>query len=92
MSADDGMFGLTEGQRVTLRRAQRGAASESLRAENERLTIALQDIADELLQVEQHCPCGARPETPRTHPHVSGCPVAEALRIWHDAFGGSVRP
>lgn len=32
-----------------------------------------------LKEVERHCPCGARPETPKTHPHVSGCPVGYAL-------------
>lgn len=34
-----------------------------------------------LKQIEHHCPCGARPESPRTHPHVLGCPVEEALII-----------
>lgn len=62
------------------------AHSQQLRSEAEqegaRLTLALQDIADELLQLEQHCPCGARPETPATHPHVSGCHVAAALAHW----------
>lgn len=32
-----------------------------------------------LVEVEQHCPCGARPESPNTHPHVFGCPVGNAL-------------
>lgn len=27
-------------------------------------------------EIEQHCPCGARPESLSTHPHVAGCPVA----------------
>lgn len=31
-----------------------------------------------LEQIERHCPCGARPESPSTHPHVGGCPVAAA--------------
>ncbi len=34
-----------------------------------------------LLEIEMHCPCGARPETPNSHPHVGGCPVYEALRL-----------
>lgn len=34
-----------------------------------------------LKDIEQHCPCGARPESPNTHPHVGGCPVDEALRL-----------
>lgn len=25
------------------------------------------------------CPCGARPESPNTHPHVTGCPTAAAI-------------
>lgn len=32
-----------------------------------------------LREIERHCPCGARPESPRSHPHVGGCPVAEAI-------------
>jgi hypothetical protein len=32
-----------------------------------------------LHQIEQHCPCGARPESPDTHPHVLGCPVDLAI-------------
>lgn len=30
-------------------------------------------------QIERHCPCGARPESPNTHHHVAGCPVEAAL-------------
>lgn len=42
----------------------------------------------DLLEIEMHCPCGARPESPNTHPHVGGCPVERALRnieaiVWH---------
>ena len=41
---------------------------------------ALADRLIELLrQIENHCPCGARPESPETHPHVGGCPVSDAL-------------
>jgi len=25
------------------------------------------------------CPCGARAESPKTHPHVGGCPTAAAI-------------
>jgi len=32
-----------------------------------------------LLRVERHCPCGARPESPVTHPHVPGCELAAAI-------------
>lgn len=37
-----------------------------------------------ILEIEMHCPCGARPESPNTHPHVGGCPVAEALWVLND--------
>ena len=32
-----------------------------------------------LHEIERHCPCGARRETPETHSHVGGCPVDHAL-------------
>ncbi len=53
----------------------------------ERLVGVIQDMAHELLQVEQHCPCGARPEALDTHPHVGGCPVKRALDAWEQGFG-----
>jgi hypothetical protein len=28
---------------------------------------------------EQSCPCGARPESPNTHPHVVGCVIGKAI-------------
>lgn len=37
-----------------------------------------------LLEVERHCPCGARPESLNTHPHVTGCPVGNALYPRHN--------
>lgn len=37
-----------------------------------------------LKDIEQHCPCGARPESLNTHPHVTGCPVSEALELMAD--------
>lgn len=43
-----------------------------LHDDNTRLRFAL-------LEVERHCPCGARPESLNTHPHVTGCPVGNAL-------------
>lgn len=48
---------------------------EQLR-EIERLRAALR-------QVERSCPCGARPESLNTHPHVAECPVGDALRDRH---------
>lgn len=41
----------------------------------------LRDLWAVLTDFERHCPCGARPESPATHPHVGGCPVYEALYI-----------
>lgn len=60
-------------------------AHQPCEQEIERLTLALQDMAHEVMQVERTCPCGARPESPATHPHVIGCPVARALEVWQDA-------
>ena len=34
-----------------------------------------------LKEIEEHCPCGARPESLNTHSHVCGCPVELALRM-----------
>lgn len=46
-----------------------------------RAAIAERDkpLVSLLRQIEQHCPCGARPESLNSHPHVPGCPVADAL-------------
>jgi len=59
---------------------------DRLESEVERLSTIIQDMAHELVQIENHCPCGARPESIETHPHVIGCPVAKALDIWEHAF------
>lgn len=54
----------------------------------ERLNVRIAELETEnaLLRAAldhywQHtvCPCGARRESPRTHPHVLGCPVGKAL-------------
>ena len=45
---------------------------EELKTQNAHLLAALK-------HVERHCPCGARPETPHTHPHVLGCQVGIAI-------------
>ena len=50
-------------------------ASEPQASERE---AALHEL---LLEIEMHCPCGARPESTSRHPHVSGCPVEKALRL-----------
>lgn len=37
----------------------------------------------EYLWVTTHsCPCGARPESPQSHPHVIGCPTEKAVRMF----------
>ena len=45
------------------------------------LLAALDAAASLAKEIENHCPCGARPESPRTHPHVTGCPVYKLLRV-----------
>lgn len=32
-------------------------------------------------QSEHRCPCGARPESPHTHSHVTGCPTGKAVEV-----------
>jgi hypothetical protein len=41
-------------------------------------TASLRSLATE---IAQHCPCGARAESPQTHPHVSGCQVYRLLKL-----------
>lgn len=41
--------------------------------------VLLDEILSDLREIERHCPCGARPESLVTHPHVIGCPVDLAL-------------
>ena len=50
----------------------------------ERAEARVRELEGALREVERHCPCGARPEwarpeSPATHPHVTGCPVGNAL-------------
>lgn len=40
-------------------------------------------------EIETHCPCGARPESPRTHPHVLHCPVAKLVRALESRSGAA---
>ena len=44
-----------------------------------RLIAAAPDMLQALLFAEHYCPCGARPESPHTHPHVPGCVIAAAI-------------
>ena len=54
-------------------------------AQQERIDALTRDLALDGEQLRywwetQHsCPCGARPESPATHPHVLACPTARAL-------------
>ncbi len=41
----------------------------------------IQQITEAALEIANHCPCGARPESPRTHPHVPGCAVYKLLKL-----------
>lgn len=56
-----------------------------LRAAKERATHLQEALLDAQVQLrywwhaEKRCPCGARPESPQTHPHVSGCPTGLAV-------------
>lgn len=34
------------------------------------------ELLTQLLYLEKQCPCGARPESFSTHPHVGGCQLA----------------
>jgi hypothetical protein len=53
-----------------------GAETEA----NAHLIAAAPDLYAALEHAERFCPCGARPESPNTHPHVFGCPVELALK------------
>lgn len=45
----------------------------------QRLQATTEAVRVYLREVENHCPCGARPESPNSHPHVLGCQVELAL-------------
>jgi hypothetical protein len=49
-------------------------AMEQYRKDN----LTLREVAAE---IARHCSCGARPESPVTHPHVPGCPVYRLLKL-----------
>jgi hypothetical protein len=63
--------------------------AHDLLAEHNAIRYKLMDAYRQLeywWQTEHSCPCGARPESPNTHPHVGGCPTAAALR-WAEEAG-----
>ena len=43
--------------------------------------MKVDDIIPLAREIEQNCPCGARPESPETHPHVPWCPVYRLLKM-----------
>jgi len=43
-------------------------------------------ILELISEIENHCPCGARPESLNTHPHVPGCPVDELKNLLEKYF------
>ena len=55
-----------------------------LEAERDALRTALGRVRELMKEIERHCPCGARPESPRTHHHVIGCPVEAAISVLAD--------
>lgn len=52
----------------------------ALEAENKVLSERVQLAIIGLELLEQNCPCGARPESLSTHPHVTCCLVEVTLR------------
>ncbi len=52
------------------------------RTEVTALKIKIQELQQSVVyywNFYHSCPCGARPESPKSHPHVMGCPVGEAV-------------
>ena len=43
-----------------------------------------QEMREFVTQIERSCPCGHRPESPKTHPHAPGCPVEALAAILGD--------
>lgn len=60
-------------------------------AENARLKEALAKALAFGLETAQHCPCGARPESLDTHPHVVSCPVDKLIATLKKALSPSVQ-
>ena len=64
--------------RARIERAEHGALAEVAQLDAQR-NQAYQQLA--YWWKERHsCPCGARPESPDTHPHVPTCPTGDAVR------------
>lgn len=67
-------------------RMRRAYYSASIDCDPQRAVLAVvreydgtRELYEALKFAERHCPCGARPESPETHPHVPGCVVAAAI-------------
>lgn len=57
----------------------RNAEIKTLREQLADCEAALREAREALLFAERHCPCGARPESLGTHPHVIGCLIGKAV-------------
>jgi hypothetical protein len=60
--------------------AKTDAGQEGIVLRN-KLRQALVDSVQQLEYVERNCPCGARPESLDTHPHVDGCGIEKLLNL-----------
>ena len=60
-------------------RALRLAINEITQLRANKKANAYADLVAALKLAERFCPCGARPESPNTHPHAAGCLIAAAL-------------
>lgn len=49
------------------------------------------DLLWQLLYVEEHCPCGARPGSLNTHPHVVECGIAFLIQRIFECTGAIYR-
>ena len=75
----DAKAGTTRGRWVIAEtKALPPRATEEAEA-NAQLMAAAPDMLAALKHAENHCPCGARPESPHTHPHVISCPIGDAI-------------
>ncbi len=61
---------------TALEKAERDEAVKQAYAWRGELAQARQQLVD-WWERQHRCPCGARPDT---HPHVLGCPTAQALK------------
>jgi len=67
--------------RASAKRLRLGVSGERNAELLEQIEATLSVVDDALQLAARHCPCGARPESPLTHPHVPGCKIAAALTV-----------